>query len=96
LAAEIRCYAADRQQVLNERGRDDHGVLFVRLDGSPLPMAVGSLAIRRLLRKLGIRPARGRVGARAYEFRHNSAFRIMVSNLRIALTDRMFIEASAA
>ena len=70
LAAEIRCYVAERQQVLNRRGRDDHGVLFVRLDGSPLPMAVASLAIRRLLRKLGIKPARGRVGARPYEFRH--------------------------
>jgi integrase/recombinase XerD len=31
-----------------------------------------------------------------HSLRHNSAFRIMVSNLRIALTDRMFIEASAA
>src|SRR5215467_8653066 len=25
LAAEIRCYVAERQQVLNRRGRDDHG-----------------------------------------------------------------------
>jgi integrase/recombinase XerD len=70
LVGEIHCYAAERQQILNERGRLDHDVLFVRLDGSPLPTAVGSLAIRRLLRKLGIKPPRGRVGARPYEFRH--------------------------
>ena len=79
LAAEIRCYVAERQQVLNRRGRDDHGVLFVRLDGSPLPMATGSLAIRRLLRKLGIKPACGRVGARAYELRHAFAVHRLIA-----------------
>src|SRR6516162_3587755 len=36
LSTEIRYYVVERQQVLNRRGRDDHGVLFVRLDGSPL------------------------------------------------------------
>jgi site-specific recombinase XerD len=79
LAAEIRCYAANRQQVLNEHGRDEHGVLFVRLDGSPLPVAAGSLAIRRLLRELGIKPARGRVGAGAYEFRHAFAVHRLIA-----------------
>jgi integrase/recombinase XerD len=69
LAAEIRCYAAERQWIMSERGYD-HDLLFVRLDGSPLPMSVGSFAIRRLLRKLGIKPPRGRCGARSYEFRH--------------------------
>jgi integrase/recombinase XerD len=54
-------------------------VLFVRLNGSPLPMAIGSLAIRRLLRKLRIKPACGRVGARAYELRHAFAVHRLIA-----------------
>jgi integrase len=68
LAAELNRYIADRQQLLGHR--EDPGLLFLRRDGSPLTITSASVAIRTLLRKLGIKPPSGRVGARPYEFRH--------------------------
>lgn len=70
LVAELRGYAAERQRLVRRRRRSDPEVFFVRRDASPLTVASASDAIRRLLRELGIKPARGRTGARPYEFRH--------------------------
>jgi len=70
LVAELRGYAAERQRLVRRRRRSDPEVFFVRRDASPLTVASASDAIRRLLRELGIKPARGRPGARPYEFRH--------------------------
>jgi integrase/recombinase XerD len=67
LVAELRRYIGVRRQL---RRQDDPGSLFLRRDGSPLPVASASCAIRRILRDLGMKPPRGRVGARPYEFRH--------------------------
>jgi len=50
--------------------RDDEGPLLVRKSGDALPPGVASEAIRRLLRKQGLKPARGRVGPRPYDLRH--------------------------
>lgn len=69
LVAELRGYAARRQRLVRRR-RSDPEAFFVRPDASPLTVASASDAIRRLLRELGIKPARGRTGARPYEFRH--------------------------
>jgi integrase len=44
--------------------------LLVRLSGDPLPVNVASVAIRRLLRRKGLKPAKGRLGPRPYDFRH--------------------------
>jgi len=70
LVAELRRYMADRERLKPDRRRADPGRFFLRRDGSPLTIASASSAIRRLLRKLGIKPADGRVGARPYELRH--------------------------
>jgi integrase/recombinase XerD len=70
LVAELRRYIGVRRQLLQDRRRDDLGSLFLRRDGSPLPIGSASRAIRRILRDLGMKPPRGRVGARPYEFRH--------------------------
>jgi integrase/recombinase XerD len=67
LVAELRRYIDVRRQL---RRQVDPGSLFLRRDGSPLPVASASCAIRRILRDLGMKPPRGRVGARPYEFRH--------------------------
>jgi integrase len=70
LVAELRCYAAERERLVGaHRGTDPAG-FFLRLDASPLTIASASVAIRCLLRNLGIKPPGGRVGARPYEFRH--------------------------
>lgn len=70
LVAELRGYAAARQRLVRGRRHADPEAFFVRLGASPLTVASASEAIRRLLRQLGIKPARGRTGARPYEFRH--------------------------
>lgn len=70
LVVELRAYLAERQKVLRERHRLEPEACFLRLDGSPLTTPSASIAICRLLRQLGLKPASGRVGARPYEFRH--------------------------
>jgi integrase len=57
------------------RGRFDvgHNTFFVRRCGQPLEVYHASQAIRRLLRQLGLKPARGRTGPRPYDFRHTFA-----------------------
>jgi integrase/recombinase XerD len=69
LVAEMRRYIGARRQLLQDR-QDDPGYLFLRRDGSPLPIWSASHAIRRILRDLGMKPPHGRVGARPYELRH--------------------------
>lgn len=70
LVAELGLYVDDRCRVLHDRGQGDCEALFVRLNGAPLHTHAASDAIRKLLRRLDIKPAQGRVGARPYEFRH--------------------------
>ncbi len=70
LAAELRQYIRHREKVLEASGADDPMTLFVRRDGSALTVRAASDALRGLLRDLGLKPPRGRSGARPYEFRH--------------------------
>jgi integrase len=70
LVAELRRYAAERRRLLREHGRADPEMLFLRSDTSPLTIVSASNALRQLLRKLGMKPPSGRLGARPYEFRH--------------------------
>jgi integrase/recombinase XerD len=70
LVAELRTYLAERQQLLREHGRSDPEACFLRRDASPLTVMSASDAIRRLLRRLGLKPPGGRFGARPYELRH--------------------------
>jgi integrase/recombinase XerD len=70
LKAELLCYRDERQRILTRCRRPDSEPFFLRLDASPLTILSASQAIRRMLRQLGLKPPRGRVGARPYEFRH--------------------------
>ncbi len=70
LVAELRCYSAERERLVGAHRGTDPAAFFLRLDASPLTIASASVAIRCLLRNLGIKPPGGRVGARPYEFRH--------------------------
>ena len=70
LVAELRCYLDDRRELLIAQRRGDPQALFVRRNGSPLTTPAASEALRRMLRRLGIKPAQGRLGARPYELRH--------------------------
>lgn len=70
LVVELRRYLRQRQEVLEASGADDPLTLFIRRDGSALTVRAASEALRCLLRDLGLKPPRGRSGARPYEFRH--------------------------
>jgi integrase len=70
LAEELRQYIRYREKVLTTSGADDPMTLFIRRDGSALTVLAASNALRRLLRELGLKPLRGRSGARPYELRH--------------------------
>ena len=70
LVVELRQYLRQREEVLAASGADDPLTLFIRRDGSALTLRAASDALRRLLRDLGMKPPRGRSGARPYEFRH--------------------------
>jgi integrase/recombinase XerD len=71
LVRELRRYTVERQQLIDRRPwAAQTEMLFLRLDGSPLTIKSASEAIRRLLRGLGLKAPRGRIGARSYELRH--------------------------
>ena len=70
LVVELRQYLRQREEVLAANGTDDPLTLFIRRDGSALTVRAASDALRCLLRDLGLKPPRGRTGARPYEFRH--------------------------
>jgi integrase len=70
LVAELRQYLQRREEVLATSGVGASPALFVRRDGSALPLGVASQALRRLLRELELKPLRGRAGPRPYELRH--------------------------
>ena len=70
LVAELQDYLRRRDEVLAAHGVGTAPAMFVRRDGSALTLRAASDVLRRLLRALGLKPARGRVGARPYEFRH--------------------------
>jgi integrase/recombinase XerD len=79
LAEELRQYIRYREKILTTSGADDPMTLFIRRDGSALTVLAASNALRRLLRELGLKPLRGRSGARPYELRHNSEAKIIPS-----------------
>lgn len=70
LVAELHQYLQHRTELLMASGADDPLLLFIRRDGSALPLRAASDALRLLLRDLGLKPKHGRSGARPYEFRH--------------------------
>ncbi len=73
LAHELRHYGAARRRLIAARGLPDPEFFFVRRDASPLPVKSASEALRQLLRQLGLKPLRGRIGPRPYELRHTFA-----------------------
>ena len=70
LVAELQHYLRRREEVLAASGVGASPALFVRRNGSALTLRAASEALRRLLRELGLKPQRGRTGARPYELRH--------------------------
>jgi site-specific recombinase XerD len=70
LVEELQAYFRQRQQLHAQTGTT---AFFLRRNGSPLTVKTVSELLRKLLRELGMKPSRGRVGARPYELRHSFA-----------------------
>jgi integrase len=70
LVAELRHYLRRRDEILAASGVATSPALFVRRDGSALTVRAAWDVLCRLLRDLGLKPPRGRTGARSYELRH--------------------------
>lgn len=70
LVAELRHYLRRREETLVASGFATSRALLVRRDGSALTAHSAAEVLRRLLRDLGLKPPRGRTGARPYELRH--------------------------
>ena len=70
LAREINAYLEQRRCITVNTKYAETDAFFIRLDGSPLTIGTASGAVKRLLRKEGLKPAKGRSGPRPYDFRH--------------------------
>jgi integrase len=70
LARELSDCLQLRRRILEATAALDPGALLLRNSGQALSVVTASEAIRRLLRREGLKPARGRKGPRPYEFRH--------------------------
>lgn len=73
LAGELRTYLQERAMVAQASGLTSVEALFIRKSGDALPLGAASQAVRQLLRRVGLKPARGRTGPRPYDFRHTFA-----------------------
>ena len=70
LAEQINTYMEERAHIKEAEDCRASEAFFLRRDGTPLTVKVASDAVRRLLRELGLKPARGRYGPRPYDLRH--------------------------
>lgn len=67
LAQELQSYLDQRAALATAASPP---ALLIRRSGEALPVKAASAAIRRLFRRLGLKPSQGRVGPRPYDFRH--------------------------
>jgi len=70
LVEELQHYDSERQRL---PGKTETMPFFLRRNGSALTVKTESNVLRGLLRELGMKPPRGRIGARPYELRHSFA-----------------------
>jgi integrase/recombinase XerD len=70
LARELSKYLRKRTDLLRNCGRLHESALFVNLRGKGITVGAASKAIRRLLRRLGMKSKFGRCGPRPYDLRH--------------------------
>lgn len=70
LAAEFHRFWPQRAEVLYSKGRSGEEAVFVGRYGRAVTIKAASDAVRRLLRRLGLKGKRGRIGPRPYDLRH--------------------------
>ena len=70
LADEIKRRLVERDRIVSTRDTQDPGTLLLRRNGQAFSLKVAGNAVTRLVRDEGLKPARGRVGPRPYDWRH--------------------------
>jgi integrase/recombinase XerD len=70
LARELACYLRERAKLLRALNREQEPALFVGRSGKGVTVLGMSDAIRRLLRRLGLKNKKGYRGPRPYDLRH--------------------------
>lgn len=70
LAEEIELWLVERDRIVSAQGTQDPDTLLLRRNGQALSIKVAGEAITRLVRNEGLKPSRGRVGPRPYDWRH--------------------------
>lgn len=82
LARVIRSYLPERAEVLRAAEVHDVRAMFVGRYGRAITIKAASGLIRELLRRLGLKNARGRTGPRPYDLRHAFAVHRLISRRR--------------
>jgi integrase len=70
LCRELRKYVGERNRVAK---RNPQTSFFVRTNGQSYSISAASYTVRFLLRRIGLKPAKGRSGPRPYDLRHTFA-----------------------
>jgi site-specific recombinase XerD len=70
LADEIRRWLVERDRIVSSHGTQDPHALMLRRNGQALSLKAAGDAVTRLVRNEGLKPSRGRVGPRPYDWRH--------------------------
>lgn len=70
LARELEKYLVERRAFAPSRPND---FFFVSVNRQTLPVGTAEETLRKLFQQAGLKPARGRVGPRPYDFRHTFA-----------------------
>lgn len=76
LARELRDYRQQRDRVASSAPNDP---FLIRPDGKAFSVSGASSIVRGMLRRLGLKPLRGRVGPRPYDLRHTFAVHRLVA-----------------
>jgi integrase len=70
LADEIKRWLVERDRIVSAHGTQDPDALMLRRNGQALSLKAAGDAVTRLVRNEGLKPSRGRVGPRPYDWRH--------------------------
>jgi integrase/recombinase XerD len=73
LTREIKQWLAERDRIVSVRGIKAPQALFLRRNGQALSLKCAGDAVTKLFRQEGLKPTRGRVGPRPYDWRHTFA-----------------------
>lgn len=70
LAGELKGWLVERERIVSGRGTPDPDALLLRRNGHALSIWAAGSALTGLVRDEGLKPSRGRLGPRPYDWRH--------------------------